>query len=190
LGLILPCFAWYACAEKQRTKEQTMSEAHHLGLGLTEAFNSPKPTAFAPFREATAGISAAQAARVPGERMNSIWAVVNHLWFWNEVPLRMLRGEAIDPAELGAPDWQGWPPAGDPSDEAAWTAACERALAANAAFAAATAELSPAALAADLAGWGPAWAIIQGMLAHNSYHLGEIITLRHLQGLWVESRLV
>lgn len=167
-----------------------MSEAKHLGLGLTEAFNSAKPSAFAPFGEATAGLSAAQAARVPGERMNSVWAVVNHLWFWNEVPLRMLRGEQVEPAELGAADWQGWPPVADPADEAAWQAARERTIAANAAFAAAVAELAPETLAADLAGWGPAWAIIQGMLAHNSYHLGEIVTLRHTQGLWVESRLV
>jgi len=167
-----------------------VSEAKHLSQGLTEAFNSPNPAAFAPFGPATAGISAAQAAAVPGERLNSIWAVVNHLWFWNEVPLRMIRGEQVEPHVLGASDWQGWPPAGDPADEAAWEAARQRALAANAAFAAAVAELSPEALAADLAGWGPAWAIIQGMFAHNSYHLGEIVTLRHLQGLWVESRLV
>ena len=167
-----------------------MSEAKHLGLGLREAFNSEKPSAFAPFGEATAGIGAAQAARVPGERMNSIWAVVNHLWFWNEVPRRLLRGEQIDPADLGAPDWQGWPPAGDPTDEAAWEAARERALLANAAFAAAAAELSPEALAADLPGWGPTWAIVQSMMAHNSYHLGEIVTLRHLQSLWVDSKLV
>jgi DinB superfamily len=167
-----------------------MPEANHLGLGLTESFNSKKPQAFAPFGEATAGISAAEAARASGERMNSIWAVVNHLWFWNEVPLRKLRGQPIDLVELGAPDWQGWPPIGDPADEGAWQAARERAIAANQAFAAAVAELSPEAIAANLEDWGPAWAVIQGMLAHNSYHLGEIVTLRHAQGFWVESKLV
>lgn len=166
-----------------------MSEAEHLGLGLSEAFNSANPVAFAPFGPATDGITAAQAAHTPGERLNSIWAVVNHLWFWNEVPLRMLRGQPVEPADLGASDWQGWPPIGEPADEAAWQAARERALAANAGFAAAVAELSPETLAANLAGWGPAWAIVQGMFAHNSYHLGEIVTLRHLQGLWVENRL-
>lgn len=167
-----------------------MSEAKHLGMGLIEGFNSANPQAFAPFGAATAGLSAAQAAAIPGERLNSIWAVVNHLWFWNEVPLRKLRGEPIEPADLGAPDWNGWPPPGDPADDAAWEAARERAIAANAAYAAAVAELGPEALAADLPGWGPAWAIIQGMSAHNAYHIGEIVTLRHLQGLWIESRLV
>jgi hypothetical protein len=162
----------------------------HLREGLIEAFNSASPSAFAPFGAATDGISAAQAAAVPGERLNSIWAVVNHLWFWNEVPARMLRGEPVEPDELGAADWQGWPPIGDPADEQAWQAARARALAAHAVFAATVGELSPETLAADFAGWGPTWAIIQGMFAHNSYHIGEIVTLRHLQGLWVESKLV
>lgn len=166
-----------------------MSEAKHLSVGLIEGFNSADPHAFAPFGAATAGLSAAQAAHSPGERLNSIWAVVNHLWFWNEVPLRKLRGEPVEPSDLGAADWNGWPPPGDPADEAAWEAARARALAANAAYATAVAELDPQALAGDLPGWGPAWAVVQGMLAHNAYHIGEIVTLRHLQGLWIESRL-
>lgn len=167
-----------------------MSESTHLGMGITEAFNSPNPQVFAPFGAATDGISAAQAANIPGERLNSIWAVTNHIWFWNELPLRTLRGEKAEPADLGAADWQGWPPVGDAADEDAWQAARSRAIETTAAFAAAVAALTPEQLEADLATWGPAWAIIQGMYAHNCYHLGEIVTLRHMQGLWVESRLV
>lgn len=167
-----------------------MSEAEHLSVGLSEGFNSPNPQAYAPFGAATDGIGAAQASASPGERMNSIWAVVNHLWFWNELPLRKLQGQNPEPADLGAADWQGWPPVGDPADEAAWQSARARAIAANTAFAAAVAALTPEQLAADIAGWGPAWSIIQGMAAHNAYHLGEIVTLRHAQGLWIDSRLV
>lgn len=167
-----------------------MSEAKHLSVGLVEGFNSANPNAYAPFGAATAGITAAQAAAAPGERLNSIWAVVNHLWFWNEVPLRKLRGEPVEPGDLGASDWNGWPAIGDPTDDAAWEAARERAIAANAAFAAAVAELGPEGLAGDIPGWGPAWAIAQGMAAHNAYHIGEIVTLRHLQRLWIDSRLV
>lgn len=166
-----------------------MSEAAHLGVGLIEGFNSEKPTAYASFEMVIAGVTAAQAARVPGERMNSIWGVVNHLWFWNEVPLRKLQGAPIEPQDLGAADWGGWPPAGDPADEAAWRAATDRCLAAVRAFAAAVSALTPEQLEADLAGWGPAWAIIQGMSSHNAYHIGELVTLRHAQGLWIESNL-
>lgn len=167
-----------------------MFEAQHLSHGLKEEFASLKPTVFATFSEATGGLSAAQAAAVPGERMNSIWAVVNHLWFWNEAPLRKLRGEEVAPADLGAPDWSGWPPIGDPADEAAWQAARARALDSAAALADAIATFGPEQLEADVGGWGPAWATVQSTLAHNGYHIGEIVTLRHIQGFWVESRLV
>ncbi|NJN19315.1 MAG: DinB family protein [Oscillochloris sp.] len=167
-----------------------MSEAQHLSTGLHESFNNPKSPLFVSFGTATDGITAAQAATAPGERMNSIWAVTNHVWFWNEVPLRMLRGEAVESADLGAPDWSGWVPIGAPDDEAAWQAARDRCIRSNADLAAFTATLSPEQLAADLAGWGPAWSTIQAMFAHNSYHLGEIVTLRHMQGLWIDSKLV
>lgn len=167
-----------------------MSEAAHLATALSEYVSNPDNGAFASFSAAIDGLSAAQATTVLGERMNSVWAVVNHVWFWNEAPLRKLRGEPFEPGDLGAPDWSGWVPIGDPSDEAAWQAARARALESNAAFAAAVAELTPEQLAADLLGWGPAHSIIQGMITHNSYHTGEIITLRHAQQLWVNNKNV
>lgn len=166
-----------------------MSEAKHLADALGRYF-SVENGAFANFKAATDGLTAAQAAAVPGERMNSVWAVVNHLWFWNEAPLRKLRGEEFEPADLGVEDWGAWAPIADPADEAAWNAARERALAANAAFVAAAAELTPEQLAGDAGGWGPRHALVQSIIAHNAYHTGEIVTLRHIQGLWVNNRNV
>ncbi|NNJ11872.1 DinB family protein [Chloroflexales bacterium ZM16-3] len=164
-----------------------MSEAQHLADSLTSYFNSDKLIAFAPFSVATNDLTAAQAAHVPAERFNSVWAIVNHVWFWNEVPLRMLRGEAVEPKDLGAEDWSGWPSIGDPADDAAWQTARQRCLEANAAFAAFVAEMDEAALEREVApGWGPAHGIIQGMIAHNSYHTNEVISVRHMQGLWLE----
>ncbi|NTV62561.1 MAG: DinB family protein [Oscillochloris sp.] len=164
-----------------------MSEAQHLANALTIYFNSDQLIAFAPFNEATAGLTAAQAAHIPAEHFNSVWAIVNHVWFWNEVPLRMLRGELIEPQHLGAADWSGWPPIGDPRDDAAWQAARQRCLDANAAFAAFVSTLDSAALEHEVApGWGLAYGIIQGMISHNSYHTSEVICVRHMQGLWLE----
>ena len=74
--------------------------------------------------------------------------------------------------------------------EVAWQAARKRALEANAAFAAAAAELTPEQLAADAGGWGPGHGLVQSIIAHNAYHTGEIITLRHIQQLWVNNRNV
>jgi hypothetical protein len=163
-----------------------MSEGAHLGAALTRLFDHPHVEAFATFNLATADLTATQAAHVPAERFNAIWAIVNHLWFWNEVPLRMLRGEPVTPEDLGAPDWGGWVPIGDPNDDAAWHAARERALAANAAFAAHVATLSNADMEREIPHWGPIHGIVSAMIAHNSYHTCEIISVRHMQGLWLE----
>jgi hypothetical protein len=164
-----------------------MSEAQHLAESLTICFNNDKLLAFAPFSVATAGLTAAQAAHVPAERFNSVWAVVNHVWFWQEAPLRMLRGEAFEPKDLGAEDWSGWPAAGDPADDAAWQAARQRCLDTNAALAAFVAELDAAGIEREVApGWGKVHETIQATIAHNSYHTNEVISVRHMQGLWLE----
>ena len=132
-----------------------------------------------------AGLSAAQAAAVPAPRSHSIWAVVNHVRFWQEATLLRLRGEPVDRQALGAQD--GWPPAGDPADEVGWQAACTRALAVNAALAGAVAELSEDELADPIApGRASRWQAIHGLIGHNSYHTSEIVRLRHMQGLWLE----
>lgn len=163
-----------------------MSEGAHLGAALSRLFTHREVVAFATFAVATDGLTAAQAARVPAEGFNSIWAIVNHVWFWNEAPYRMLSGQPVTPEELGAPDWGGWAPIGDPHDEAAWQAARERAMAANTAFAAHVATLSNTDMEREIPHWGPIHSIVNGMLAHNSYHTCEIISVRHMQGLWLE----
>jgi hypothetical protein len=164
-----------------------MSEAQHLAESLTICFNSDKLLAFAPFSVATDGLTAAQAAHVPAERFNSVWAVVNHVWFWQEAPLRMLRGEPFEPKDLGAEDWSGWPAAGDSADDAAWQAARQRCLDTNAALAAFVAELDAVGIEREVApGWGKVHQTIQATIAHNSYHTNEVISVRHMQGLWLE----
>lgn len=56
-------------------------------------------------------------AEVPAPGFNSVWALVNHVSFWQESMLRRLRGVPINRAELGAEN--GWPPPGDPADKRA-----------------------------------------------------------------------
>ena len=109
-----------------------MSEARHLADSLERLFSNPASGVFAPFINVTDGLTAAQAAAVPAPRFNSIWAVVNHVWFWEESLLRLLRGESATPESLGATTEHGWPPAGSATDEAGWQAARTRALATNA----------------------------------------------------------
>jgi hypothetical protein len=163
-----------------------MSEVQHLAEALPRYFSHPRVGAFANFILATDGLTAAQASNVPLQGFNSIWAIVNHVWFWQEAALRTLRKQPVAPELLGAADWSGWPVAGDSNDDAAWLAARERALAVNAELAAHIGGLDEAGSTEEFENWGPAHSIAQSMLVHNAYHTCEIISVRHLQGLWLE----
>ena len=164
-----------------------MPESTHLARALERHFSNPKPAAFTNFVVVTDGLTAAQAAALPAPRFNSVWGIVNHVWYWQESLLRLLRGEAHTHSDLGAPDESGWPPAGNVADESAWFAACERALAANAALAKFVAGMSAEELEQPLPVWGNARSqAILSIIAHNSYHTCEIISVRHMQGLWIE----
>lgn len=111
--------------------------------------------------------------------------MVNHARFWQEVTLLRLRGLPVDRQALGTEN--GWPPPGDPADEQAWQAACERAVAVNKELATAIAGLTDEELAQPYAPEQVSrWQIIQGVIAHNSYHACEIISVRHILGLWLE----
>lgn len=140
---------------------------------------------FTSFATAVAGLTAAQAAAIPAPRFNSVWMVVNHVRFWQELTLLQLRGQPVERRALGAEN--GWPPVGESTDEAGWLAAIQRCLAINLELAEATAALADEALAAPLApGRAAPWQLIQGMIAHNAYHTNEVISIRHRLGLWLD----
>jgi uncharacterized damage-inducible protein DinB len=158
-----------------------MSESEHLSQGLDCFFGDPHNGWFTPITAAIAGLSANQAAFVPAPRFNSVWAVVNHIWLCNKMTLLRLQNQPVDHNALGTED--DWPRVTDPEDEIAWQAACQRMIAVNQELAQTIAEFS----AEDLyQGLPEHWKSIQGVLAHNSYHTCEIISIRHLQRLWVE----
>jgi hypothetical protein len=164
-----------------------MSEAQHLSQALNRYFTNPNVGVFASFASATDRVTAAQAATVPVPRFNSVWGIVNHVWYWEETLLRLLRGQPVTHQMLGAPDESGWVPAGDPADDAGWAAARSRALATNAELATEIAGLTPEQLEEELEAWQTKkHRAIQAIIAHDSYHTCEIICVRHMQGLWLE----
>lgn len=162
-----------------------MTEAQHLSDALQGLFAQPDHGWFTSFATATDGLTAEQAAHVPAPRFNSVWGVVNHVRFWQEAMLLRLRGLEVDRSTLGAED--GWPPAGDSADENGWRSARERALEVNELLAKAVSGLSDQELAEPTApGRALRYQVIQGIITHNSYHTCEIISIRHMQGLWLE----
>jgi len=164
-----------------------MSEAYYAAEALEQQFTSTAPGWFTPFVLATDGLTAGQAATVPAPHFNSVWAVVNHVRYWQEVALRQLQQR---PAADDSDDGTGWPAVGDASDDAAWYAARTRAIEANAALAHYISGLMDAELDVPIAErdqWNTRRHLIYNMIAHNSYHTCEVTTIRHMQGWWFDA---
>jgi DinB superfamily len=163
-----------------------MSEAQHLAYVVESHFSNPKSSSFAHFVTVTDSLTGEQAATAPRERFNSIWAVVNHVAFWQEVTRLGLLGQEINLAEWGLTEiGGGWPPLGEISD-AHWLAARQRALDCNHAFAQTIASLTDEQLETEIKWLGQAWQAILAIYSHNSHHTSEILTIRHMLGLWVD----
>lgn len=164
-----------------------MTEAEQLADSLQGFFAADRMGPYLPFGLATSGLTAQQAAAVPAPRFNSVWAICNHITFWQEAMLRLLEGHGADWRTLGALDPSGWPPPGDPNGDAAWQASRARALDINAQLASFLRPLGPTALDAPLPTWGmPVRQAAHSLIAHNGYHTAEIISVRHMQGWWLE----
>jgi uncharacterized damage-inducible protein DinB len=163
-----------------------MSEGKHLADSLVAFFAYTDHRTFAPFTQAVAGLTAAQAAAQPAGGLHSVWAEVNHIRFWHEVNLCQLRSLPVDWEALGATD--GWPPPADPAEEEAWQEAVSRTVALNEEVAELVEGLSDEALEeAVVAGYVTRWQIVQSLIAHNAYHTGAIIAIRRTLGLWAPS---
>ena len=162
-----------------------MSEASHLAEALHGLFATPDLFWFVSYTDAVKGLSAAQAGSVPGARFNSVWGVTLHLTLCQRFALAVLRGE---PVEAGTFFAQGaWPPVPDPQDAEAWQKAKAGLLAANQALSDCVGGLAPEALEQDIPAAGmKAHQYILGHLAHNSNHINEIVSIRHMQGFWLE----
>lgn len=161
-----------------------MIEGSHLAEAIEALFSTPVFW-FVTFPAAVEGLTAHQAAYSPGPRFNSVWGVMLHLTICQRFALAVLRGDAIDPNSFFAEG--AWPAVHDPSDEAAWQQTKVDIVAVNHALAECVAGLSEADLEKELAPVGmKGYQYVQGHLAHNSNHLNEIVTIRHMQGLWLE----
>ena len=161
-----------------------MSEASHLAEALEGLLAAPHDW-FVNYPAAVAGLTAPQAAWTPGPRFNSVWAITLHLTICQQFALAVLRGEAVEAGTFFAEG--AWPLVPDPQDAAAWQKAKADLLAVNQALAECVAGLAPEALEQELPTVGmQAHQYILGHLAHNSNHINEIVSIRHMQGFWLE----
>ena len=133
-------------------------------------------------------ISSEIAARSVAGFPHSIGQLVFHMNYWMDYELRRIRGERPKYPEHNS---ESFPPAPSPADANAWEELREKFAALLADFAA-LAQSSPAELdrqietihdgdrnvAATLE------AVLWQMVAHNSYHVGQIAMIRRALGVW------
>lgn len=160
-------------------------EAQRLANELKDHFTK-KTQVFLPFSEATEDLTARQALHVPQERFNSIWSVVNHICYLSEAALLVIQGSDKQPETVGGATG-GWHKPNH-ADDAAWQALRTRTLEMHERLTETIAALDDEQLHTVKAVWKRTpYQIAHGVLAHDSYHTCEIITLRHMQGLWTDS---
>jgi len=160
-----------------------MSEAQHIADALEGMLVNPETGWFAVFPDTVACLTAEQAAKEPAKGFNSVWKVVNHMTYWQEYFLRRMTDDKFDPKSMGE-DWLAIP---DPKDDIAWQAAMKKVIDTNKQLVKFTGSLSDKELDQPLKEGKPRrYQYLLGLLSHNSYHICEIITIRHMQGLWME----
>jgi len=126
------------------------------------------------------GVSADQAAWSPAHDRNSIWKIVEHVSLWKEDVTNRLAGRPRRPESVDAGDWAP-PPA--PTEER-WRAALRRLADAHAALAQELRRHTDAGLRDPAPGYDrPLIADVRGVIAHDSYHAGQICYVRALQGI-------
>ncbi|MCD7035999.1 DinB family protein [Metabacillus sp. GX 13764] len=138
---------------------------------------------FASIKQGLNEVSAAEAAWTsPGS--NSIWQIVNHLIFWNEDAIHRIKGTENPHKPKDNEETFGHP--GDPEDEMGWSESVQRLDEVMNKLRTVIAELDDEKLKAPYA--ADRYSIerlLNNIMMHDSYHLGQIVLLRKQQSSWV-----
>jgi len=130
--------------------------------------------------KALRGITAADAKKQPVKNERSIWDHLYHIVFWHDITLKAIQGEEFDWKALQGTDW---PPTNAKLSEKAWNELVES-------FSTHLTKLKEIAETDDLdkllKGFGntPLGRAIIIEFQHNGYHVGQIVILRKILGLW------
>lgn len=121
------------------------------------------------------GLTVEQALWRAAPDKRCIWEYVRHMVMWREHVAARLEGETPDEPD---DEWPSVPA----DDAAAWTADLDALRTTTSRIAAALRAMPVDARHPNDAS-KPAWIQALGVLQHDSYHLGQIATLRGVQGI-------
>ncbi|UFU01215.1 DinB family protein [Radiobacillus kanasensis] len=135
---------------------------------------------FVPLSLSLEGLGATDAAWNPPQGGNTIWQIVNHINYWNELILLGLHGKSNE-SNITNEETFGEP--GHAEDTAGWSDTLKRTHRIANEIAKLLDTISEAELRSlpvynDLADW----------MMHDAYHTGQIVLLRKLQGSWPMKR--
>ena len=145
-----------------------MLSNHDIARWCDECWTSEME--MAPWSKAVAGLTAEQAAWKPAGGHHSIWEIVLHMTYWREYELAKANGKTHDEEEIARRNW------GTIEDvsESAWSGsggAVDR-----------FAELQMQ-IKTEMEESEAKAEILRCLLTHDTYHMGQIMLLRGLQGL-------
>jgi hypothetical protein len=119
------------------------------------------------------GISAETAAAHAVPEAHTIWEIVMHMIFWEEVATERLAGR-----RAGLVEERNFPPMPEHTDEA-WSKTLDQLRASNRGFREALSQLDAAKLdALSAAGKRTFYDEAHGLIEHHIYHLGQIVLLK------------
>jgi uncharacterized damage-inducible protein DinB len=130
---------------------------------------------FVPANVAVAGLTADQAKWTPGKGSHSVGQLAYHLWFWDTQSLARLKGQK-PPAFSGNNDetFNDFTPA-------QWDDLVQKLNQVMTDWETAVREADDQKLADNAS-------LIAHVGAHNAYHIGQILYVRKLQGVWDPSK--
>jgi uncharacterized damage-inducible protein DinB len=130
---------------------------------------------FVPAKVAVAGLTAEQANWTPGKGQHSVGQLAYHLWYWDNRSLEQFKGEK--PSAFDGNNDETF----DNFNPAQWEDLQKKLDQVMTGWETAVEGADDQKLAAN------AW-LIAHVGAHNAYHLGQILYVRKLNGMWDPSK--
>lgn len=125
------------------------------------------------------GLDPGLAGARPEGAPHTIFQILQHMIYWQDLALARMRGESVREPQAAA---EGWETPGRPEDESDWEAAVASLAEGLRAIEALVADESFDLDRAIPKGTPGSQALmVQG---HNSYHLGQIVQIRQQLGAW------
>ena len=166
--LLLLCVPLFATAQSDTKKPPTTLR----GILLEQLRQShDQEDWYVPVNIAVDGLTAEQATWSPGKGNHSVGQLAYHIWYWDNRSLQQLKGEKPEPFDGNNNETF------DKFNAAQWDDLVKKVNQVLVDWEKAVESADDATLAKNAS-------LIAHIGAHNAYHVGQIIYVRKLQGVW------